>query len=135
ARAGRELPDGRLLADRRRDAARRDVAGRAVSLHRRAVCDRRRLPRLGRRAERARMERDRAAGGVGAARAVSAEEARRLRSGTRPRIDEREIRMNPSSIRTVAVVGCGTVGASWAALFLAHGLDVRATDPSPAADE
>ena len=43
--------------------------------------------------------------------------------------------MNPSSIRTVAVVGCGTVGASWAALFLAHGLDVRATDPSPAADE
>lgn len=39
------------------------------------------------------------------------------------------------SIRTVAVVGCGTVGASWTALFLAHGLDVRATDPSPAAEE
>jgi len=39
------------------------------------------------------------------------------------------------SIRTVAVVGCGTVGASWTALFLAHGLDVRATDPSAAAEE
>ncbi|RPH64034.1 MAG: 3-hydroxyacyl-CoA dehydrogenase [Burkholderiales bacterium] len=41
----------------------------------------------------------------------------------------------PDPIRTVAVVGCGTVGASWTALFLAHGLDVRATDPSPAAEE
>jgi len=39
------------------------------------------------------------------------------------------------SIRTVAIVGCGTVGASWTALFVAHGLDVRATDPSPAAEE
>ena len=29
---------------------------------------------------------------------------------------------------TVAVVGCGTIGASWACLFLAHGLDVVATD-------
>ena len=28
----------------------------------------------------------------------------------------------------VAVVGCGTIGASWACLFLAHGLDVVATD-------
>ncbi len=28
----------------------------------------------------------------------------------------------------VAVVGCGTLGASWAALFLAHGLDVAAYD-------
>ena len=32
---------------------------------------------------------------------------------------------------SLAVVGCGTVGASWAALFLAHGLDVRAWDPAP----
>lgn len=39
------------------------------------------------------------------------------------------------TIRTVAVVGCGTVGASWTALFVAHGLDVRATDPLPAAEE
>jgi carnitine 3-dehydrogenase len=34
-----------------------------------------------------------------------------------------------------AVVGCGTVGASWAALLLAHGIDVQATDPEPAAAE
>ncbi|HLT26428.1 MAG TPA: 3-hydroxyacyl-CoA dehydrogenase NAD-binding domain-containing protein [Zeimonas sp.] len=34
----------------------------------------------------------------------------------------------------VAVVGCGTVGASWAALFVAHGLHVQATDPSPRAE-
>lgn len=28
------------------------------------------------------------------------------------------------AIRRVAIVGAGTIGASWAALFLAHGLDV-----------
>jgi 3-hydroxyacyl-CoA dehydrogenase len=38
-------------------------------------------------------------------------------------------------VRRVAVVGCGTVGASWAALFLAHGLDVAATDPAPDAED
>ncbi len=38
-------------------------------------------------------------------------------------------------IRRVAVIGCGTVGASWAALFVAHGLDVAATDPAPGAEE
>ncbi|MDS1134986.1 3-hydroxyacyl-CoA dehydrogenase NAD-binding domain-containing protein [Nitratireductor indicus] len=37
-------------------------------------------------------------------------------------------------VRTVAVVGCGTVGASWAALFLAGGYDVVATDPAPGAE-
>jgi carnitine 3-dehydrogenase len=35
----------------------------------------------------------------------------------------------------VAVVGTGVIGASWAAHFLAHGLDVIATDPAPAAEE
>lgn len=35
----------------------------------------------------------------------------------------------------VAVVGTGVIGASWAALFLAHGHDVIATDPSPGAEE
>ena len=39
-----------------------------------------------------------------------------------------------TTINRVAVVGCGTVGASWAALFLAHGLDVAAYDPSPGAE-
>ncbi|WP_287742745.1 3-hydroxyacyl-CoA dehydrogenase NAD-binding domain-containing protein [Methylobacterium sp.] len=33
------------------------------------------------------------------------------------------------------IIGCGTVGASWAALFLAHGHDVTATDPAPGAQE
>lgn len=33
--------------------------------------------------------------------------------------------------KAVAVVGAGTIGASWAAIFLAQGYDVRATDPSP----
>jgi carnitine 3-dehydrogenase len=30
----------------------------------------------------------------------------------------------------VAVIGCGLIGQSWAALFLAHGHDVRAWDPA-----
>jgi 3-hydroxyacyl-CoA dehydrogenase len=37
-------------------------------------------------------------------------------------------------IRCVAVVGTGLVGSGWAAHFLARGLDVVATDPSPGAD-
>ncbi len=40
-----------------------------------------------------------------------------------------------TTIKRAAVIGCGTVGASWAALFLAHGLDVAAYDPSPGAEE
>lgn len=36
--------------------------------------------------------------------------------------------------RPVAVVGTGTIGASWAALFLARGHDVRAHDPAPGAE-
>jgi 3-hydroxyacyl-CoA dehydrogenase len=32
---------------------------------------------------------------------------------------------------TVAVLGCGLIGASWAALFLRAGHDVRAWDPDP----
>ena len=35
----------------------------------------------------------------------------------------------------MAVVGTGVIGASWAAHFLAHGLDVVATDPAPGAEE
>lgn len=33
--------------------------------------------------------------------------------------------------KRVAVVGAGTIGASWAAIFLARGLDVDGYDPSP----
>ena len=35
----------------------------------------------------------------------------------------------------VAVIGAGTIGASWAALFLAHGLEVRVHDPAPDAED
>ena len=38
-------------------------------------------------------------------------------------------------IRRIAIVGTGVIGASWAALFLAHGLEVIATDPAPTAEE
>src|ERR1700678_91611 len=38
-------------------------------------------------------------------------------------------------IRCVALVGTGVIGASWAAQFLARGLDVIATDPAPNAEE
>ena len=38
-------------------------------------------------------------------------------------------------VRRVAVVSTGVIGASWAAHFLAHGLDVVATDPAPGAEE
>ncbi len=40
----------------------------------------------------------------------------------------------PSPIATVAVVGTGVIGASWAVHFLARGLDVIATDPAPGAE-
>jgi ketoreductase RED1 len=35
------------------------------------------------------------------------------------------------SDRSVAVIGAGTIGLSWATLFAAHGLRVRITDPRP----
>src|SRR5215468_11668536 len=37
-------------------------------------------------------------------------------------------------IRRVTIVGTGVIGASWAALFLAKGLEVVATDPAPNAE-
>ena len=39
------------------------------------------------------------------------------------------------TVQRVAVVGTGVIGISWAAHFLAHGLDVVATDPAPGAEE
>ncbi|WP_037675115.1 3-hydroxyacyl-CoA dehydrogenase NAD-binding domain-containing protein [Streptomyces griseus] len=35
------------------------------------------------------------------------------------------------AFRTAAVIGAGTIGLSWTALFAAHGLTVRVTDPRP----
>ena len=39
-----------------------------------------------------------------------------------------------TQIRNVAIVGTGLIGASWAALYLASGFDVIATDPAPNAE-
>lgn len=38
-------------------------------------------------------------------------------------------------VRSTAVIGAGVIGASWSALFLAHGLDVTVSDPAPGAEE
>ncbi len=40
----------------------------------------------------------------------------------------------PQSIRSAAVIGTGSVGASWIALFMARGIDVLAFDPTPDAE-
>jgi len=40
-----------------------------------------------------------------------------------------------SSIKRVAIIGTGVIGASWTALFLAHGLEVIATDVAPGAED
>ena len=38
------------------------------------------------------------------------------------------------SIQRIAIVGTGTIGASWTAHYLARGFDVVATDPGPDAE-
>ena len=38
------------------------------------------------------------------------------------------------TVRRVAIVGTGTIGASWATYYLARGFDVTATDPGPNAE-
>lgn len=40
-----------------------------------------------------------------------------------------------SNIQKMAIIGCGSIGASWAALFLAQGLTVSAFDINPAAQK
>ncbi len=40
-----------------------------------------------------------------------------------------------TDIKRVAVIGAGTIGASWAAYFLSRGIPVSASDPSPAAPD
>ena len=37
--------------------------------------------------------------------------------------------------RRVAVIGAGTIGAGWAAIFLACGFEVAATDPAAGAED
>ncbi|GLR84124.1 3-hydroxyacyl-CoA dehydrogenase NAD-binding domain-containing protein [Bradyrhizobium iriomotense] len=41
---------------------------------------------------------------------------------------------NTKPIRRIAIIGTGVIGASWASLFLAKGLQVIATDPAPNAE-
>ena len=40
----------------------------------------------------------------------------------------------PDRVKQVTVLGAGTIGASWTALFLARGLRVAVQDPNPAAE-
>jgi 3-hydroxyacyl-CoA dehydrogenase len=42
--------------------------------------------------------------------------------------------MSYGGVERVAIVGTGVIGASWAAYYLARGLDVVATDPAPNAE-
>jgi carnitine 3-dehydrogenase len=42
---------------------------------------------------------------------------------------------NDLNVRTVGIVGCGLIGMSWAAFYLAKGFVVRATDPVAGAEE
>ena len=45
-----------------------------------------------------------------------------------------DTKLRELGISRVAVIGSGTIGASWAAYFLASGLAVSASDPAPAAE-
>ncbi len=41
---------------------------------------------------------------------------------------------NPDQVERIAVLGAGTIGASWAAWFLSRGIRVAVYDPNPAAE-
>ena len=43
--------------------------------------------------------------------------------------------LSPQDVRSVAVIGAGAVGANWAALFLARGMNVVAYDRADGAEE
>src|SRR5580658_10381523 len=47
---------------------------------------------------------------------------------------ERILMAKNKEIQNIAIVGTGVIGASWAALYLARGLNVIATDPAPNAE-
>src|SRR6187402_2292344 len=47
---------------------------------------------------------------------------------------ERRSDVEGHAIKRVAVIGCGTIGASWTALFMAHGYDVTANELRPEAE-
>ena len=41
---------------------------------------------------------------------------------------------DPKNVERVAIIGAGTIGASWAAHFLARGMDVQVWDPGPGSE-
>jgi 3-hydroxyacyl-CoA dehydrogenase len=41
----------------------------------------------------------------------------------------------PENVECVAIIGAGTIGASWAAHFLARGMDVQVWDPGPGSED
>ncbi len=45
-----------------------------------------------------------------------------------------DARISVSDVRTIACIGAGTIGAGWAAYFLAKGYHVRVWDPAPDAE-
>jgi 3-hydroxyacyl-CoA dehydrogenase len=47
---------------------------------------------------------------------------------------EKILMARKKQIQNIAIVGTGVIGASWAALYLARGLNVIATDPAPNAE-
>src|SRR5580692_8108977 len=49
-------------------------------------------------------------------------------------LEEKQSMSSGNRIRRIAIIGTGVIGASWAALFLANGLDVVATDVAPDAE-
>src|SRR5882724_4780695 len=51
-----------------------------------------------------------------------------------PKFPGRSDMPNNKPIRRIAIIGTGVISASWAALFLAKGLDVVATDVAPGAE-
>ena len=63
--------------------------------------------------------------------------AARPRRGDLVRHQSQAMNQTPAAYRTadeikvIALVGAGSVGKSWAALYLAHGYEVIATDPAP----
>ena len=42
--------------------------------------------------------------------------------------------ISPKPVQRIAIIGTGTIGASWATHYLAKGFDVTATDPAPGAE-
>src|SRR6202007_296438 len=51
-----------------------------------------------------------------------------------PKFRRRSDMSQNKPIRQVTIIGTGVIGASWTSLFLAHGLDVVATDVAPGAE-